>query len=135
MNSQLNNIIHRKIFVQHWEDLLEKQNQQFLVTLLYISKNLTLELKMILSLFHKPWILKSLNCGTMPWNKRWILWKLTRSGILLICLGFKTIGCKWVFKTKKDSLGNIERYKAIIVAKEFTKKWMNWIHTYIFSYV
>ncbi|XP_041009354.1 secreted RxLR effector protein 161-like [Juglans microcarpa x Juglans regia] len=25
--------------------------------------------------------------------------------------GIKVIGCKWVFKTKKDSLGNIERYK------------------------
>lgn len=25
--------------------------------------------------------------------------------------GGKVIGCKWVFKTKRDSQGNIERYK------------------------
>ncbi|KAL6348596.1 hypothetical protein AAG906_016116 [Vitis piasezkii] len=31
--------------------------------------------------------------------------------------GAKVIGCKWVFKTKKDSLGNIERYKARLVVK------------------
>ena len=36
--------------------------------------------------------------------------------------GAKAIGCKWVFKTKKDSLGNIERYKTRLVAKEFTQK-------------
>ena len=34
----------------------------------------------------------------------------------------KVIGYKWVFKTNKDSLGNIERYKAKIIAKGFTQK-------------
>ena len=34
----------------------------------------------------------------------------------------KTIGCKWFFKTKRDSLGNIKRYKARLVAKEFIQK-------------
>ncbi|RVX00432.1 Retrovirus-related Pol polyprotein from transposon TNT 1-94 [Vitis vinifera] len=36
--------------------------------------------------------------------------------------GAKTTGCKWVFKTKKNSLSNIERYKASLVAKGFTQK-------------
>ena len=36
--------------------------------------------------------------------------------------GIKTIGCKWIFKTKHDSKGNVERYKARLVAKEYTQK-------------
>lgn len=34
----------------------------------------------------------------------------------------KLIGCKWIFKTKKDSKGNVERYKTCLVAKDFTQK-------------
>ena len=36
--------------------------------------------------------------------------------------GCKAIGCKWVFKTKRDSKGDIERYKVRLVAKGFTQK-------------
>ena len=36
--------------------------------------------------------------------------------------GSKQVGCKWVFKTKHDSNGNIERCKARLVAKGYTQK-------------
>ncbi|KAK6125641.1 hypothetical protein DH2020_040617 [Rehmannia glutinosa] len=51
---------------------------------------------------------------SMVSNKVWDLVKLPD--------GVKTIGCKWVFKTKKDSKGNIEIYKARLVAKGFTQR-------------
>ena len=34
----------------------------------------------------------------------------------------KPIGCKWIYKTKHNSKGNVERYKTCLVAKGFTQK-------------
>ena len=36
--------------------------------------------------------------------------------------GTRPIGCKWVYKTKKDSLGNIKIYKVRLIAKRFTQR-------------
>ena len=33
--------------------------------------------------------------------------------------GVKPVGCKWVFKRKRDSLSNIELYKVRLVARGF----------------
>jgi hypothetical protein len=30
--------------------------------------------------------------------------------------GSKTVGCKWVYNTKYDSKGNVERFKARLMA-------------------
>jgi hypothetical protein len=51
---------------------------------------------------------------SMDQNKVWDIVELPE--------GYKTIGCKWVFKTKRDSKGNIKRYKVRLVAKCFTQK-------------
>lgn len=36
--------------------------------------------------------------------------------------GCQPIGCKWIYKTKGDSKGFIDRYKARLVSKEFTQQ-------------
>ena len=36
--------------------------------------------------------------------------------------GAKTVGCKWVYKTTYDSNGNVEKYKARLLAKGFTQR-------------
>jgi len=49
---------------------------------------------------------------SMSPNKVWDLEEIPK--------GAKTVGCKWVYKTKRDSNGNLERFKARLVAKGFT---------------
>jgi hypothetical protein len=43
-------------------------------------------------------------------------------GLVEIPKEAKAIGCKWVYKTKHDSKGNIKRFKARLVAKDFTQR-------------
>lgn len=51
---------------------------------------------------------------SMQDNKVWELVSLP--------VGAKPVGCKWIFKTKRDSNGNVKRYKARLVVKGFTQK-------------
>ena len=48
-------------------------------------------------------------------NKTWTLTELPP--------GKKAIGCKWVFKVKKGSEGEVQRYKARLVAQGFSQKY------------
>ena len=36
--------------------------------------------------------------------------------------GCRPFGCKWVFKTKRDAKGQVERYKARLVAKSYSQR-------------
>jgi hypothetical protein len=52
--------------------------------------------------------------GSLSINKVWDLEEIPK--------GAKTVGCKWVYKTKCDSNGNIERFKARLMAKGFMQR-------------
>lgn len=43
-------------------------------------------------------------------------------GLVPLPEGVKPIGCKWIFKIKQYSFGNVERYKDRLVAKGYTQK-------------
>jgi hypothetical protein len=45
------------------------------------------------------------------------VWKLEK-----IPKGAKIVGCKWVYKIKRDSKGNIDRFKTRLMAKSFTQR-------------
>jgi hypothetical protein len=51
---------------------------------------------------------------SMSTNKLWDLETIPK--------GAKTVGCKWVYKTKHDPQENIERFKARLVVKGFTQR-------------
>jgi hypothetical protein len=51
---------------------------------------------------------------TMSTNKVWDLEEISK--------GAKIVCCKWVYKTKCDSKGNIKRFKAWLVTKGFTQR-------------
>lgn len=45
------------------------------------------------------------------------IWKLVE-----LLKGAKSVCCKWIFKTKRNSKSNIEKYKVFLIAKGFTQK-------------
>jgi hypothetical protein len=57
---------------------------------------------------------------SMDQNKVWDIVELPE--------GYKTVRSKWVFNTKRDFKGNIQRYKASLVAKGFVSI-LCWLHS------
>jgi hypothetical protein len=51
---------------------------------------------------------------SMSTNKVWDLEEISK--------GAKRVGCRWVYKIKYDSKGNIEKYKKQLVAKGYTQR-------------
>ena len=51
--------------------------------------------------------------------------------IVELLKGSKAVGCKWIFKTKMDSKGKVERFKARLVTKGFTQReYIKYLETY-----
>ncbi|XP_070009955.1 uncharacterized mitochondrial protein AtMg00820-like [Nicotiana sylvestris] len=91
---------------------------------MYVTENLSdigeltdplLYAQVISSLYVDKW------CETMKDEMRYMehnrVWELAE-----LPVGFRPIGCKWVFKTKRDFKGNIDHYKARLVTKGYNQK-------------
>jgi hypothetical protein len=52
--------------------------------------------------------------GYMSTNQVWKLEEISK--------GAKTVNCKWVYKIKRNSKGNIDRFKTRLVEKGFTQR-------------
>jgi len=55
-------------------------------------------------------------------NNTWILTDLS--------LGCKPVGCKWIFKKKLWLDGTVDKYKVILVAKDFIQQGIDFFGTY-----
>ena len=81
-----------------------------------IKENYPIKLRQALQSFNAHKLIDAMNedIKSMHDNDVWDLVQLPK--------GLKPIGCKWIFKTKRDSKGNTKRYKARLVAKGFTQR-------------
>ncbi|RVW92102.1 Retrovirus-related Pol polyprotein from transposon TNT 1-94 [Vitis vinifera] len=68
-------------------------------------------------------IMFTLERESMTLEKKWTLLLIVKLSVVIRQMnGYKPIGCKWVFKTKRDNKGNVERYRARLVAKGYTQR-------------
>ena len=83
---------------------------------LEIKKNNPINLRQALQSFNAHQWIDAMNeeMKSMHDNDVWDLVRLPE--------GFKPISCKWIFKTKRNSKGNTERYKARLFAKGFNQR-------------
>ena len=76
---------------------------------------------MIQSTSNKLYKVLTLKSGWILWKRKSMkdndVWKLVE-----LSSGVKPIGCKWTFKTKRDSQGEIKRSEARLVTKDFTQR-------------
>lgn len=66
--------------------------------------------------------LKRIIIGLKPCMKKFLLEANKTWKIVLKPQGKNIIGSKWVYKAKYDFKGNLEKYKARLVAKDFSQK-------------
>lgn len=76
---------------------------------------------MILSISIKSWKVLTFRSGYMSWMRRWSPWKTMTYKILSYCQKMQNLLIAKIFKTKRDSKGNAERYHASCSKGLYTK--------------